>query len=214
MGNRVDEKDLLILLDRARAGDEEAFAALYRSVRPMARHTAQSLVHDPHTADDLVQEAFYLVLRAVRSGRGPTDSFASYVQSTVRRLAYRYFAKQNRTIITDDEAVWERNVGSVPTQNVGLASDAWARLPPRWRSILWLIEVDRYTPAELAPKMSMTPNAVSSLLNRARQALRSTYQTLQESEQYALASHTGGAVTAAYPSTADRQHRSIHIAAT
>ncbi|WP_165367843.1 RNA polymerase sigma factor [Phytoactinopolyspora endophytica] len=186
MGTRVDEKELLVLLNRARAGDEEAFAALYNSVRPMARHTAQCLVRDAYAADDLVQEAFYQVLRAVRSGRGPTESFASYVQSTVRRLAYRYFAAQNRTIITDDEALWERGMAPTPTYYSGLAADAWARLPPRWRSILWLIEVDRYTPAELAPRMSMTPNAVSSLLNRARQALRTTYQTLQQSDLYAL----------------------------
>ncbi|NED97322.1 sigma-70 family RNA polymerase sigma factor [Phytoactinopolyspora alkaliphila] len=185
----VEDQGLPELLAGARNGDELAFTSLYRKVAPAARRTAQRIVQDAHAAEDLVQEAFYLVLRAFRTGHGPTDSFAAYVQSTVKRLAYRHFAKQGRTVVTDSDAVWERYLAPVipPTAQADLVVAAWASLPARWRRILWLIEVDRYTPAELAPGMAMTPNAVSSLATRARRALCAAYQEMQEAEGETLA---------------------------
>lgn len=171
-----DHEESTILLDRATQGDDAAFGALYSRVSPMARRAAHNIVRDAHAADDLVQETFYLVLRAVRSGRGPRDSFAGYVLATVKHLAYRYCRVESRTVTNDDPAMWERFTEAVqPPAQAERATAAWASLPPRWRSILWLVEVDRYSPAELAAGMSLTPNAVSSLASRARQALRTAY---------------------------------------
>ncbi len=138
-------------------------------------------MRDIHVADDLVQEAFYLVLKAVRSGHGPTDSFGGYVVSTVKRLAYRHSATQGRMVCIDDFTAWDNYVSATPVggTQADLVNAAWASLPPRWRHILWLIDVDRYSPAELAPAMSMTANAVSSLATRARRALRSAYMAQQ-----------------------------------
>lgn len=183
MIKRVELEDSTVLLERVRSGDDAAFSALYQRTAPAARRAAYRIVRDVHIADDLAQEAFYLVLRAVRSGRGPTDSFAAYLVSTVRRLAYRQSTAQGRTVCTDDFAIWE---AQFKTRSGGPQADlvnaAWASLPPRWRHVLWLIEVDRYSPAELASAMSLTPNAVSSLATRARQALRSAYLTMQGAE--------------------------------
>nr|WP_269813872.1 sigma-70 family RNA polymerase sigma factor [Jiangella endophytica] len=171
-----DHEESTVLLDRAYQGDDAAFGTLYRRVSPMARRAAHNIVRDTHAADDLVQETFYLVLRAVRSGRGPRDSFSGYVLATVKHLAYRYCKAESRTIANDDPDMWERSAEIVqsPAQSERVTA-AWASLPPRWRSILWLVEVDRYSPAELAPGLSLTPNAVSSLASRARQALRTAY---------------------------------------
>ncbi|PZF79847.1 RNA polymerase sigma factor [Jiangella anatolica] len=171
-----DHEESTILLDRASRGDDVAFGTLYRRVSPMARRAAHNIVRDTHAADDLVQETFYLVLRAVRSGRGPRDSFHGYVLATVKHLAYRYCKTESRTVANDDPDMWERHTENLqPAAQAERITAAWASLPPRWRSILWLVEVDRYSPAELAPRMSLTPNAVSSLASRARQALRTAY---------------------------------------
>lgn len=171
-----DHEESTVLLDRAYQGDDAAFGTLYRRVSPMARRAANNIVRDTHAADDLVQETFYLVLRAVRSGRGPRDSFTGYVLATVKHLAYRYCKAESRTVTNDDPDLWERNteIVQLPAQ-ADRVTAALASLPPRWRSILWLVEVDRYSPAELAPGLSLTPNAVSSLASRARQALRTAY---------------------------------------
>ncbi|NEE03291.1 RNA polymerase sigma factor [Phytoactinopolyspora halotolerans] len=183
MISRVEIDDTSALLSRARSGDESAFVELYRNVAPIARRVAYRIVRDIHVADDLVQEAFYLVLKAVRSGHGPTDSFGGYVVSTVKRLAYRQSAVQGRTVCIDDFTAWD-DQATAPTNEhqADLVNAAWASLPPRWRHVLWLIDVDRYSPSELAPAMSMTANAVSSLATRARRALRAAYMAQQREE--------------------------------
>jgi RNA polymerase sigma factor (sigma-70 family) len=176
------DQESALLLDRAQRGDDAAFGMLYRQVAPLARRAAYRIVRDAHAADDLVQETFYLVLRAVRAGQGPQDSFVGYTLSTVKRLAYRHSRTRGRTVVIDDPDVWEQQLSAVPAQHeserIGAALES---LPPRWRSILWLIEVDRYSPAELARGTSMTPNAISSLATRARQALRSAYLAERQS---------------------------------
>ena len=55
------------------------------------------------------------------------------------------------------------------------AAAAFRQLPPRWRDVLWQTEVEGSTPAELAPRMGLTPNAVAVLAHRAREGLRSLY---------------------------------------
>ncbi|WP_246222732.1 RNA polymerase sigma factor [Phytoactinopolyspora limicola] len=174
---RADADDDMTLLHRVRRGDDEAFTTLYRRVAPNARSAARHIVRDADVADDLVHDAFYQTLRAVRSGHGPTDSFGAYILATVKRLAYRHALVQRRMTCTDDNTLWERLIAppAFHSPQTDLVAAAWASLPSRWRSVLWLIEVDRYSPAELAPGMKMTANAVSSLATRARGALRSAY---------------------------------------
>lgn len=176
-----DHQEFAILLGRAHDGDDDAFGILYEKTAPMAHRVAQHIVRDRHAADDLVQETFCLVLNAVRSGRGPRSSFPGYVLSTVRRLAYRHSTTRGRTVTVPDPAVWDALLGRpapAPADqgtDAGRAATALASLPSRWRHVLWLVDVERYSPSELGSRLSMTPNAVSSLAARARKALRDAY---------------------------------------
>ncbi|WP_158564190.1 RNA polymerase sigma factor [Jiangella anatolica] len=180
MSDEWDHQEFAILLDRAHDGDDHAFGLLYERTAPMAHRAAQHIVRDRHAADDLVQETFCLVLNAVRAGRGPRSSFPGYVLSTVKRLAYRHSSARGRVVAIQDPAAWDALLGR-PLDGSGAAGDAsrvataLASLPARWRHVLWLVDVERYSPAELGSRMSMTPNAVSSLAARARKALRAAY---------------------------------------
>lgn len=178
MTDEWDHQDFAILLGRAHDGDDDALAVLYEKTAPMAHRAAHHIVRDRHTADDLVQETFYLVLNAVRAGRGPQSSFPGYVLSTVKRLAYRHSTARGRTIAVHDPAAWDALLGLARTGDAGDVSRvaaALASLPTRWRHVLWLVDVERYSPSELGTRLSMTPNAVSSLAARARKALRAAY---------------------------------------
>lgn len=174
-------EEMTTLLRRARSGESEAYTALYERFFPVARRTAGRFVRDQHEADDLTQEAFYMVFRALKAGRGPDESFIGYIQSTVRRLAFRHTAARNQVTVSDDLASYEP--GTAAAQPSGKYLDdvaaAWASLPDRWRRVLWLIEVDRYSPAELADMFGMSPTAVSSLATRAREALRTAFLAQQ-----------------------------------
>jgi hypothetical protein len=55
---------------------------------------------------------------------------------------------------------------------------AFSRLPERWRTVLWHLEVEGKTPADVAPMFGLSGNGVSALAMRAREGLRQAY--LQE----------------------------------
>jgi RNA polymerase sigma factor (sigma-70 family) len=146
----------------------------------------------PDVADDIVAEAFARVLAAIRAGGGPDHAFRPYLLAAVRNLANDWIAARRRvTVIGDlDEEADDRSAplisgfsGDAATEaearaEARLIVRAFSRLPKRWRAVLWQLEVEGKTPAEVAPVFGLSGNGVSALATRAREGLRQAY--LQE----------------------------------
>ena len=62
--------------------------------------------------------------------------------------------------------------------NRSMVAEAFADLPPRWRAVLWLTEVEGYSPRGAAVLLHATPNNVAQLGVRARGRLRERYVQL------------------------------------
>jgi len=80
-------EDEYSLVERARTGDPDAFGELVRRHRKKAYGWAQSAVHDPHLAEDIVQEA---LMKAFLHIGGLMDSqrFTAWLARIVRNQAY------------------------------------------------------------------------------------------------------------------------------
>lgn len=166
------------LVERARAGDEAAYAELFSRHRAVATRVARRLAGSDR-ADDLVSEAFTKVWRLLREGKGPETGFRSYLLTTVRNEHLSTVRRQRREALTadyaelgDDLAFEEDHQARIDASNVGRAFRA---LPDRWRRVLWLSAVERRDHAEIAGTLGITPNAVGVLAFRAREGLRETY---------------------------------------
>lgn len=158
-----------------RTSDDEAFIRLYRDTRSLAWDVAHRILRDADLTDDVVQEAYCQLLHALRAGKGPDDSARGYVFTSVRRLAYRQRIANEKIVLLADP-IGDRPRSRSGDEHTGTRiTAAWQSLPRRWRYMLWLVDVDGYTPAELAPALRITPSAVSSLVLRARRALRQAY---------------------------------------
>ncbi|TDC51519.1 sigma-70 family RNA polymerase sigma factor [Jiangella ureilytica] len=165
---------------RAASHPEDAIATLYRSFAAQTRNVALGIVGDVDDAEDVVQEAFCSVLGAMRAGRGPRDSAAGYLYTVAKHAAFRHRDMRQSAIAVGapirppDEA---RDAGC---EDVCLdVAAALAFLPLRSRAVLWLIDVEGYTPGDLAPALALTPSAVSSLATRARRSFRKAFLDLQ-----------------------------------
>ncbi|WP_211190199.1 sigma-70 family RNA polymerase sigma factor [Actinomycetospora sp. TBRC 11914] len=200
--------DAELLADlRGRPADHassSAFATLYDRHRDAARGLARQLARSPSDADDLVSAAFARLLEILRAGGGPTEAFRAYLLTSLRHLAYDRTRAERRLDLTEDMG---EVIGIDPERTVipftdpavaglerSLAARAFATLPERWQAVLWHLEVEGDSPADIAPLFGLTANAVSALGYRAREGLRQAY--LQEH----LA---GGAATP----PRDRRHR-------
>ena len=153
-----------------------------------ARALARQLARSPADADDLVAGAFTRMLEILRAGRGPTEAFRAYLLTSVRHLAYDRSRAERRLDLTDDIADVhgiDPDGTIVPFTDPALAglertlaARAFATLPERWQAVLWHLEVEGDSPADIAPLFGLTANAVSALGYRAREGLRQAY--LQE----------------------------------
>ncbi|HEV7824334.1 MAG TPA: sigma-70 family RNA polymerase sigma factor [Mycobacteriales bacterium] len=177
------------LITAARGGDSAAFGALYIRHVDAARRLARSLARDPADVDDLVAEAFAKLLSTLRDGGGPDLAFRAYLLTALRNTFYDRIRRDRRLEVTADFSSHDPGVPFVDTAVEGLerslAARAFARLPERWQMVLWHLEVEGETPAEVAPLLGLTPNGVSALAYRARERLRQAY--LQEH----IADHAG-----------------------
>lgn len=176
----IDERDDATLIEAVRAGDQDAFGPLYQRHSPAALRLAHQL--NRNGADDLVAEAFARVLAQLRAGKGPDLAFRTYLLTTLRRHHYDLHQRGRREFATEEESVLDQSVPFEDAAELGFERSATARafsgLSERWQTVLWHVEVEGETPASVAPLLGLTPNAVSALLVRARDALREAY--LQE----------------------------------
>ena len=167
------------LLAAVRAGDTAAYGALYKRHRAAARRFASGLTRDPADVDDLVAETFAKVFATLRAGRGPLVAFRAYLHTTLRNVCYHWARRDRRIEFTDDLTRYDDGEPFLdPTLDRlehAYAARAFRQLPARWRDVLWLTEVEGARPAEIAPRLGLTPNAVAVLAHRAREGLRRLY---------------------------------------
>lgn len=169
------------LIEHVRAGDTAAFAVLHDRHAGSARALARRMSRSTADADDLVNEGFARVLRALQNGKGPDITFRPYLLSTIRRLAYDRTTREQRE---SPSATHEAPEPAAQTSDPVLdgferetAAAAFASLPERWRMVLWHTEVEGQSPAEVAELLGMKANAVAALAYRAREGLRQAYLT-------------------------------------
>lgn len=167
------------LLAAVRGGDTDAFGTLYQRHHRAARRLAHALARDPADADDLVAETFTKVFATLRAGRGPLVAFRAYLNTTLRHVWYHRSRRDSRLEFTDDLSRYDAGEPFLDPTLEGLertyAARAFHQLPARWRDVLWMTEVEGARPAEIAPRLGLTPNAVAVLAHRAREGLRRLY---------------------------------------
>ncbi|MBI2168223.1 MAG: sigma-70 family RNA polymerase sigma factor [Actinobacteria bacterium] len=145
--------------------EDELFAQLYPGLRRFAAATAPREV-DP---DDLVQEAVYRALR-----RHPLSEYTdpgAYLRRAIVNLASntrRWLGRTRRALarLTPVEAVDP----DYPSEMQALLA-----LPPVARAVLYLVEVEGWSFAEVATELQMSEPAARARASRARRQLRSLF---------------------------------------
>ena len=161
------------------AADDDALVDLL----PMLRRVIGSRVKDPHTVDDLVQEALVRVM-AARSRVEP-DKLPHYAAVTARNLVATMAEKNDRArsrshLLVDTEE-GESPVADVLRQEErAMVGAALAQLPAGDRDVLMAHEVEGQDTITLAAGQGSTPGAVAARLSRARASLRVEYLLLAE----------------------------------
>ena len=161
------------------AADDDALVDLV----PMLRRVVGSRVKDPHTVDDLVQEALVRVM-AARSRVEP-DKLPHYAAVTARNLVATMAEKNDRArsrshLLVDTEEGESPVTDVLRQEERAMVGAALAQLPAGDRDVLVAHEVEGQDTITLAAGQGSTPGAVAARLSRARASLRVEYLLLAE----------------------------------
>lgn len=147
---------------------------MYRRHAGAAWGVANSVLHNPDDAADAVADAFTNVLHKAPS---PTE-FRPYLLTAVRNAAIDIRRRSRRS--EPEEAV-DRPDHREPVDRLvaqedrAAVTEAFARLPERWRSALWLIDVEQLSTEEAGTVLGVSANNAAQLATRARGRLREEY---------------------------------------
>jgi len=184
------------LVGAIRRGDEEAFARLYAAYQgPIFRYALHMC--GPGAADDVVQDTFMALLRGGRfdAGRG---TLAGYLFGIARHHILKRLAVSRLEAPGDDELIeaaaddWSPFDEMSRAEAVEAVRAAIQSLPPAYREIITLCELEELDYAAAAGVVECPVGTVRSRLHRAKALLLSKLTSGREVAQPFRAARTQG----------------------
>lgn len=167
------------LVEKAKAGDADAFGVLYQLFHPKMKGVCVKILKgDKGVVDDLVQDAFILALISIKNLRNE-KSFGQWLTSITTNLALKYQEKGNKVQIVPID-ILEDETNSHLVQGVA-PEPAWSyesimaaieQLPKGYKDVFKMYVLDGLSHQEIAKILNIAPHSSSSQLARARGMLR------------------------------------------
>lgn len=164
-------EERMALVDSARRGDSAALAELLAACQPDIKRFARRTCSHAEDAEDAVQLALWQLHRKVGTLQ-TVVTFTKWLFRIVERECYRLFRLRSRWDTLDGEALDALPRHGVPLDLRLDLARAIAALPPIYRTVLILRDVDELTTLEVAAQLGISLEAVKSRLHRARALVR------------------------------------------
>jgi RNA polymerase sigma-70 factor (ECF subfamily) len=170
------------LFERLRAGQEQAFVALYHRRQPALYRFALQMSGSPPIAEDITQEVFLALLRDECGYDPARGSVVAYLFGIARKLLLRQFERRRSDVPVDTGGAEEGRFAEPVDASDPLADlaarervDALRRavssLPRRYREVVVLCDLEEVDYAEAAVALGCPIGTVRSRLHRARMML-------------------------------------------
>ncbi|NIV37576.1 MAG: sigma-70 family RNA polymerase sigma factor [Anaerolineae bacterium] len=169
--------DERILLERARAYDEEALGELYDEYAPLIYAYLYRRLQDAQTAEDLTGEVFVRILQAIQAERSWHTSFRGWLYRIAHNLLVDHYRKQppTPTLTLDERLVADQDdLDSAVAKRLShqRLRSAIGHLTSGQQQVLALRFGEQLTAREVGEVMGKTVSAVEALQHRGLAALR------------------------------------------
>lgn len=175
------------LVLQARTGDIEAFSKLVEKYEGKIFRLARHITNSQEDAEDILQETFLKAYEHLGEFQGNSKFYTWIVRIAVNESLMKLRKrKSDRSVSLDEQidtgedviareiAVWEDNPEDKYSQQElrEILDEAIASLPPIFRSVFVLRDIEELSSEETAQMLNLTVPAVKSRLLRARLKLR------------------------------------------
>lgn len=187
-----EDPDVQLML-AFQAGDKQAFEKLMTAHFSRVLNFIFRYVGRRDIAEDLTQEVFIRVYKSVGSYQ-PQSKFSTWLFTIAKNLSLNELRSNKHKMVSMDEMIdtgedhikvqfkderqqtpAEQLLENEQSQQV---RKAIAELPENQRVAVLLRRYEQFTYEEIADVMQVTPKAVKSLLNRAKENLRESLKSL------------------------------------
>jgi len=174
-------------IERAKQGDAEAFALLYGLHKRRVYSLCLRMTANAAKAEDLTQEAFLQLFRKIGTFRGES-AFSTWLHRMAVNVVLMQLRKKSLPIVPLEETL--ENEEEAPRKELGaqdpvlsgsidrlLLQRAVEALPPGYKRIFVLHDVEGYEHNEIAAMVGCSIGNSKSQLHKARLKLRESLKT-------------------------------------
>ena len=162
------------LVARARRGEADAIAELFRRYADEVYQVAARLTQSAHDAEDVTQDVFVGLPEALH-GYDAAGDLGAWIRRIASRTALLYMRRNKRQAKWERRAAREdRSPSSPPDRIEARMALEWAldRMPEQWRVVYTLREIEGFSHDEIADELGISASSSSVRLHRARRFLR------------------------------------------
>jgi RNA polymerase sigma-70 factor (ECF subfamily) len=159
------------LVARARAGDRDAVAALYRACAHDIHGWIRGRIRDHHAAEDLTQQTFANALRALPRYEHREGAFPAWLTQIAQNAVIDHVRKNRKYALRPDPTALTAAPGG-RAEAADALREAFARLEPAQREVTVLRHVVGLAPHEIADRLGRSVPSVDALHHRGRRALQ------------------------------------------
>jgi len=195
------------LIERAKKGDAEAFQALYEKHKRRVYSLCLRMTANTAEAEDLTQEAFLQLYRKIGTFRGES-AFSTWLHRLSVNVVLMHLRKKSLPVVSLEETTQSTGDDDTPKKDFGAEDIALAGsidrlrlqkavddLPPGYRTIFVLHDVEGYEHNEIATIVGCSIGNSKSQLHKARMKLRDLLKMNRaEKEEKSLRPPTGNKV--------------------
>jgi RNA polymerase sigma-70 factor (ECF subfamily) len=179
----------LDLVRRIKAGDDRAFEEMVNRYNARVYSLSYGVLRNPQDAEEATQDAFLTLYRKI----GTFDESRKFFSWFYRVALNSAYSRARRRPSLPTVAIEDRQprfsadghfAADVPDWSVAIENDVAARelaaragefiaeLPPAYRDVIWMNDVEGMTAPEIAETLEISIPALKSRLHRARLAVR------------------------------------------
>jgi RNA polymerase sigma-70 factor, ECF subfamily len=183
-GDRLSEAEAI---ERAKRGDEEAFEALYHLHKRRVYSLCLRMTANTAAAEDLTQEAFLQLFRKIGTFRGES-AFSTWLHRMAVNVVLMQLRKKGLPLVSLEETMEteeespKKEPGAEDARLAGAINriqleQAVGDLPPGYRMVFLLHDVEGYEHNEIAEMVGCSIGNSKSQLHKARMKLRELLKT-------------------------------------
>ena len=162
----------------AKAGQWDALHYLYSRYADDVRGFVQSIVRNRHDAEDVTQEVFAKLMRAIQKYEEREVPFAAWILRVARNAALDH-VRARRQIPVEEVRIADDGHEQTSFEYSRALKTALAGLPEAQREVLVLRHIGGLSPNEIAERLGKTEASIQGLHHRGRAALKVSLREME-----------------------------------